>query len=544
MKAVFSSLALTMPLFVGSAIADTGNSTSPPIEVIGNKFFYSNNGSQFYIKGVAYQADTANTTSDDSFVDPLADYETCSRDLPYLQKLNTNTVRVYALNTTADHTKCMEAFADAGIYVIADLSQPSESINRDSPSWTLDLYKRYTSVVDSFHNYTNVLGFFAGNEVTNNKSNANASPFVKAAIRDVKAYIKQKGYRNIPVGYSSNDDEDTRVPLADYFACGDDDEKADFFGINMYEWCGNSTYSTSGYEDRTKDFSNLTIPAFFSEYGCNAVQPRQFDEVGTLYGDEMTKVWSGGIVYMYFEEANNYGLVSVSGSSVKTLDDYNNLRDQLASISPSLAESQSYTPTSTSLSCPANATNWRAATNLPPTPQQDVCDCLSSSLSCVLSDSVDSSDYGDLFGTLCGEIDCSDITADGESGDYGEYSYCDPDVKLSYLLNKYYEAQNKNKSACSFSGSASLASGQSTASSCSAVLASATAGGSSGSASGGSKASGSSSASSASGSSSSSSSSSSKKNAASVQTPISSGGLLLMTLSIAFGSIGLGSILF
>lgn len=523
---------------------DSGkNDATPAIEVKGNKFFFSNNGSQFYMRGVAYQADTANSTSEDekSIVDPLADYDTCSRDLPYLLGVNTNVVRVYALNTSLDHTKCMKAFGDAGIYVIADLSQPSESINRDSPAWTLDLYKRYTGVVDAMANYSNLLGFFAGNEVTNNKSNTDASPFVKAAIRDTKKYIKDKGYRDIPVGYSSNDDEETRVQMADYFACGDSDVKADFYGINMYEWCGKSTFQSSGYEDRTKEFSNLSIPAFFSEYGCNESPPRQFQEVEALYGKDMTDIWSGGIVYMYFEEANKYGLVSVDGNKVKTLDDYNNLKKELASISPSSVKKDSYTPSSTSLKCPATDSNWKAATQLPPTPDKDVCSCLKDSLSCVLDNDVDEKDYGDLFSFLCDNIGCDDIQANGTSGSYGSYSFCDADVKLSYLMDKYYQSKGKNKSDCSFSGSASLVSATSQASSCKAKLSSATASASSS----GSSSSGSSSNSSGSSSSTSSSSASSdsKKNAGTQIKPISSTGLWLTALIIASASIGLGSVL-
>ena len=138
----FSTLALGALYAASGAVAASSSSATklPAIEVAGNKFFYSNNGSQFYIKGVAYQADTANSSSDDSIDDPLADYSKCSRDIPYLQKLQTNVVRVYAVNTTLDHSQCMEALADAGIYVIADLSTPADSVNRNDPTWDIALY--------------------------------------------------------------------------------------------------------------------------------------------------------------------------------------------------------------------------------------------------------------------------------------------------------------------------------------------------------------------------------------------------------------------
>ena len=201
----------------------------------------------------------------------------------------------------------MQMLQDAGIYVIADLSEPGTSIVRDSPTWNDDLYTRYTSVIDTLSKYNNVIGFFAGNEVSNNNTNTDASAFVKAAVRDMKAYIKQKNYRTMGVGYATSDDSQIRTNLANYFDCGKPEESIDFWGYNIYSWCGDSSFTESGYDQRVKEFSTYNVPAFFAEYGCNVPSPRKFTEVGTLYGDQMTGVFSGGIVYMYFQEDNNYG---------------------------------------------------------------------------------------------------------------------------------------------------------------------------------------------------------------------------------------------
>lgn len=200
----------------------------------------------------------------------------------------------------------MQMLTNAGIYVILDLGEPATSINRDTPEWNQQLYNRYAAVIDSMSNYTNTLGFFAGNEVANAPNNTAASAFVKAAVRDMKAYIVSKKYRPIGVGYASDDDE-TRTELANYFNCGPVEAAIDFWGYNIYSWCGQSSYKLSSYEARTKEFSTYNVPAFFAEYGCNKVSPRQFDEVASLFGTDMTSVWSGGIVYMYFQETNEYG---------------------------------------------------------------------------------------------------------------------------------------------------------------------------------------------------------------------------------------------
>ncbi|ODV59404.1 1,3-beta-glucanosyltransferase, partial [Ascoidea rubescens DSM 1968] len=422
----------------------------PPIEIKGNKFFYSNNGSQFFIKGIAYQQSSASQVLDSTkYLDPLSDEKKCFRDIKYLKELSMNLIRVYSINPKLNHDVCMNALADAGIYVLVDLSEPDVSINRKAPSWDVQLYDRYKSVIDALAKYNNVFGFFAGNEVTSDPNNAHASPFVKAAIRDAKSYISSKNYRKIPVGYSSNDDSETRDNLANYFICGNKKHAADFYGINMYEWCGYSSFFSSGYSERTVEFQDYPVPIFFSEYGCNVERPRPFTEVEAIYSPLMSNVWSGGIVYMYFEEENKYGVVKVDESeNVKKLDDFRYLRDQMSKINPKGTNVKDYVIQETrERTCPVKTANWEADGKLPPTPDSFMCECLESSLSCIVT-SNSNLQYKKLYEFLCGEVDCSSITADGKTGEYGYYSSCNNKQKLSLMFDEYYTKESENPKAC------------------------------------------------------------------------------------------------
>ncbi|CAI6338868.1 unnamed protein product [Periconia digitata] len=458
------SVAAAATALLGLAAADLD-----PIVIKGSKFFYKTNGTQFFMKGVAYQQELSSNSSQSGdlnkkYVDPLIS-DTCKRDIPFLQKLNTNTIRVYAINPDESHDACMKALADAGIYVVADLSEPLLSVNRDTPEWNVDLYTRYTKVIDVMSKYTNTLGFFAGNEVSNQKNNTLASAFVKAAVRDSKAYIKAKNYRSIGVGYATNDDADIRENLANFFDCGDRAEAIDFWGYNIYSWCGDSSFTESGFDVRTKEFQNFDVPVFFAEYGCNTPRPRLFTEVGTLYGPEMTGVWSGGIVYMYFEEANQFGLATVDGNNVETNDDFNNLSSEIAKATPSAVQMSAYNPTNTQpAACPSVNSDWRApASPLPPPVNAQLCACMSSSVSCSVADSVDEADYGTLFGVACGASGgkfCNginrNVTAGSPSSSYGAYGMCSSKDQLNFALNAYYEGTGKKPDSCSFKGSATL----------------------------------------------------------------------------------------
>lgn len=445
LQILFAICLFTIVSGYGAELTNTsGLGLSPtvaPIKVVGNKFFDTGTGSQFFMKGIAYQRtrmphEELVGFGGTTLIDSMANEVDCLRDLGNFMDLGVNVVRVYQVDTSADHDVCMNAYAKAGIYVLADLSEPEVSVNRDLPAWDLQLYQRYTSVIDIMQKYNNTLGFIAGNEVTNSPSNTEASAFVKASIRDMKTYISEQGYREIPVGYATNDDADIRMALANYMVCSHKSESADFIGVNMYEWCGFSSYTTSGYRDRTVEFSNFPVPLFFSEYGCNSVTPRPFTEVEALYGRTMSQVWSGGIAYEYFNGVNKYGLVKINedGTLSKT-EDYQILKQRLNSVSAHTIQLEDYEAKEQEVAC-GQAKVWKATTSLPPTPDKGKCECLESSLECVVA--ATSFNYEALKADILSKVDCHEIQSNATIGYYGMFSDCTESQKLSFCANKYY----------------------------------------------------------------------------------------------------------
>ncbi|KAF1965314.1 hypothetical protein BU23DRAFT_561148 [Bimuria novae-zelandiae CBS 107.79] len=467
MRGTWTGIAAVAAALMGRAGAASYDDI-PDIEVYGQHFFYTNNGSQFLLRGVAYQQNyEPNGTADSnaSYTDPLADSAGCKRDLPYLQQIFTNVLRVYAIDPSQNHDECMELFASAGIYVVADLGEPKTSIEADAPEWNVELYRRYTSVVDSLSKYKNVIGFFAGNENVSAGNQTAAAAFVKAAVRDIKGYISSQNYRStMGVGYATAD-VPVRDELAAYFACepgnSGNSTQIDFWGYNVYSWCGESNYASSQYGERYDFFSDYPVPVFFAEYGCivgveGGPEHRPFTEVEVLYGN-MTNVFSGGIVYQWFQSENDYGLVQLedNDASVSPYPDFTSLRSQLASVSPTTTQRSRYTPSNSAPACPTTGSSWLpVASPLPPAVNPQLCACMAASLQCNIK-STDETKYEDVFNYLCEQHDgkyCAGIQHNATTGDFGALGGCSPKDKLAWVANEYFMDNGRSASACDFSG--------------------------------------------------------------------------------------------
>ncbi|KXT04007.1 hypothetical protein AC578_9260 [Pseudocercospora eumusae] len=341
-------------------------SSVPPVKVKGNAFFAGDK--RFYIRGVDYQPGGSSKAED-----PIADTATCKRDIAEFKKLGINTVRVYTVDNTANHDECMSALADAGIYLALDVNSPKYSLNRADPAPSYnDVYlQSLFATIDAFAKYDNTLLFFSGNEVINSDNTTACAPYIKAVTRDMKQYIGSMGYRAIPVGYSAADVESNRFEMASYMNCGTDDQRSDFFAFNDYSWCDPSSYQQSGWDQKVKQYADYSIPLFLSEYGC-ITNKRQFQEVASLYGQQMTPVYSGGLVYEYSEEGSGYGLVKISGNSVSETNDFSALQSALQKT-PAPSGDGGYKPNGQASKCPTKSSTWEvedfSGQELPAIPQ-------------------------------------------------------------------------------------------------------------------------------------------------------------------------------
>lgn len=97
-----------------------------------------------------------------------------------------------------------------------------------------------------------------------------------------------------------------------------------------------------------------------SEYGC-IKGTRQFTEVPSLYGSDMTSVYSGGLVYEYTLEGqqpeNAYGLVELKNGQVTELKDFATLQSAF-SKTPLPSGDGGYKTNGSPSQCPSKSSTW------------------------------------------------------------------------------------------------------------------------------------------------------------------------------------------
>ena len=310
------------------------NAIRGPAVIKGRRFFDSVTGNYIPIKGIAYYPrPNAGELSISDSVDYFAEeYRYIwEPDLENLKELGVNTVRIYAVDPTVDHSAFMCALQQNGMYVIVGLLADCKNCGIGPDIADLDtcypasLKTRGQYIIQVFSRYPNVLGFCAGNEVslyaTNKTVEANA-PCQKQFMRDMRAYIDScDNIQEIPVGVATADPSfEVREMNAKYYNCRSDPEdtleNAEWYGINAYQHCDGAAQTIDdlvGYMTLLQNFSSyyMSIPVMVSEFGCRSrgfeaigdfAAQRTWLQVDALYSEDYIEEFVGGVVFEYSAE--------------------------------------------------------------------------------------------------------------------------------------------------------------------------------------------------------------------------------------------------
>jgi hypothetical protein len=243
---------------VAASPAPVKRANITPVSVKGNAFFAGDK--RFFIRGVDYQPGGPSVPRD-----PIADVEACKRDIVKFKQLGLNTIRVYTVDNSKNHDECMNALAEAGIYLALDVNSKSWSLNRAKVqrSYNKAYLQSVFATIDAFQKYDNTLLFFSANEVLDKPDSSPTAPYVKAVNRDMKSYINARGYRKIPVGYSAADVTSNRLEMAQYMNCGPDAVRSDFYAFNDYSWCDPDEFADTDWGQKVKNFSDYSQPLLY-----------------------------------------------------------------------------------------------------------------------------------------------------------------------------------------------------------------------------------------------------------------------------------------
>ncbi|GAB9465367.1 hypothetical protein Gpo141_00002777 [Globisporangium polare] len=305
----------------------------PHIVPKGNKFFNSETGLEFRMKGVAYypRPNAGELYEVDNYDWAADEHEKVwTPHLDKLQELGANTIRLYSVNPSKSHDKFMCACSKRGIYVLVGMAAPCKDcaiIDALPPACYPDaLFTRAMMVYNAFAVYDNTLGFSVGNEnnlqkITGNKDGTSTAPCVKAFLRDVRRYASSCGkvLRPVPIGLDIADIPPRALWLQYYDCSPDNDEhtRAEWIGFNPYVECSPKTHTkysqSDGLRGIMKEYeqSEYSRPIMFGEFGCNLGDntiagfeaQRQFYDAQWMNEEkEMTDRIVGGNVFEFTTE--------------------------------------------------------------------------------------------------------------------------------------------------------------------------------------------------------------------------------------------------
>jgi hypothetical protein len=182
----------------------------------------------------------------------------------------------------------MEQLQKAGIYTVVGIGTLSLTI-QSRQAWDVELMQRFTSVIDTFAGYDNVLGFYlTGSPIT--------MPFVRGAVRDLKKYIRSKG-RPIPIGYLG---KLRGKDISNALNCDDQESSIDFLAFDLGSDCNYPSKSEPMMKKAIADHLDYSVPTFIHSPQCNPRKVANTTALDFLTQPNLTSVMSGAVVFSYF----------------------------------------------------------------------------------------------------------------------------------------------------------------------------------------------------------------------------------------------------
>jgi Glucanosyltransferase len=214
----------------------------------------------------------------------------------------------------------MQRFQDAGIYVMVQLTGMSEKVfkvdSNNQVYWDYTVYQLFEREIDAFQQYNNTLGFFFLLEDFSEDLVEAFTSKIKAAVRDIRGYMKIKNYRSIPIGVEGQNHANPSI--AEFMSCSYEDSAIDFLSLSLVDLTTVSNSSQQQKNDTAKHcldslaiqdqvigvYNDYPVPIIL-HYGCPGMitGEHNFEEIQLIANH--TNHFSGQIIDYWFSNSNS-----------------------------------------------------------------------------------------------------------------------------------------------------------------------------------------------------------------------------------------------